>query len=159
MEIRSAVPTDAEVVTTIARRAKASWGYPRAWLDAWSGELEITRSYIERHDVAVLEMDGRVVGVVGVEVGAHGPEIGHLWVEPDAQGGGVGRRLVRWALRLAEDRGWRTLRVVSDPGAEPFYVKMGAVPTGRVDAPVAGVERTLPVLSFDVSGLRTRLGD
>jgi hypothetical protein len=49
---------------------------------------------------------------------------------------------------LARERGGHELRIESDPYAEPFYERLGAVRVGETPAPVAGVERCLPVLRF-----------
>ncbi len=36
------------------------------------------------------------------------------------------------------------------PHAQPFYERMGAIKVGDVDAPVAGVQRSLPVLRLPI---------
>lgn len=52
--------------------------------------------------------------------------------------------------KVAADHGWASMRVVSDPHAQRFYERMGAVQIGEVDAPVGGTDRVLPVLSLPV---------
>ena len=42
IEIRRATPTDSERATELARRAKAHWGYPAEWLEAWNDDLIVT---------------------------------------------------------------------------------------------------------------------
>ena len=37
--IRSARTAEADRLTDLARRAKASWGYPAAWLQMWKKDL------------------------------------------------------------------------------------------------------------------------
>ena len=150
MRVREASVQDAEELTTLARESKATWGYPEAWLRAWEPDLLISPDYIGVNLVLVAEEEGQIVGMIGVEVGREGPEIGHLWVAPGAQGRGVGRVLVGEVLELAADCGWASLRVVSDPNAEPFYERMGAVRVGGVSAPVGGEDRTLPLMSLPV---------
>jgi len=49
-----------------------------------------------------------------------------LWVEPDAIGRGHGRALWEHAVATVRERGFRELRVQSDPHAEGFYRAMGA---------------------------------
>jgi predicted N-acetyltransferase YhbS len=149
MEIRRAVAEEARRLTRLARLAKASWGYPEAWLAEWASELTISPEYIRENAVYVAEVDGSVAGVVGVGLGEEGPEIAHLWVAPEAQGLGLGRALVRQARRVAITMQWPALRIVSDPYAQPFYERLGAGKVGDVDAPVAGTERTLPVLELE----------
>jgi len=72
-----------------------------------------------------------------------------LFVDPTDIGSGVGRALLDDAVRYAARRGWSTLRVESDPGAEGFYVahgarRVGAVPSGSVPG------RELPLLDLPV---------
>ncbi len=150
LRIRRARAEDATELTRLARLSKASWGYPDAWLREWESELEISAEYIRCNAVFVAESEGAPVGVIGVGEGPEGPEIGHLWISAEAQGQGLGRALVERARRVAVQERWACLRIVSDPYAQPFYERLGAVPVGKVDAPVAGTERTLPVLRFEV---------
>lgn len=98
----------------------------------------------------VAELEGAAVGVMALEQGAHGPELVHLWVDPRHQGRGVGDALLEHARSRARDRGWRSLRVESDPDAVAFYGRYGAQVVGRVPAPVAGTDRYLPVLRLPV---------
>lgn len=142
--------SDAAELTRLARRSKASWHYPDAWLREWESELEISADYIRRNAVLVAETDGGLVGVVGVGVGPEGPEIGHLWISAEAQGRGLGRALVDRAREVAVQNQWTSLRIVSDPHAQPFYERLGAVSVGEIAAPVAGTERSLPVLRLEV---------
>ena len=149
MEIRRAVAEEAPQLTRLARRSKASWGYPEAWLVEWASELTISPEYIRENAVFLAELDGEVAGVVGVGLGEEGPEIAHLWVAPEAQGRGLGRALVEQARQVATTMQWTVLRIISDPYAQPFYERLGARKVGDVEAPVAGTARTLPVLELE----------
>lgn len=148
--IRPGTPDDAAALTALARAAKASWGYPDAWLREWEPQLTITREYLTTQTVFVAETAGGIVGMIGVETGADGPEIGHLWVSSTHQGEGWGRRLVEAAVAVATQRQWPALRILSDPHAVAFYTRLGAVHVANEPAPVAGVERTLPVLRLPI---------
>jgi GNAT superfamily N-acetyltransferase len=151
VRIRRARVADAEALTDIARAAKASWGYPDAWLTAWESVLTLTADYLRTNQVLVAEEGGERVGFASLEDGPSGPEIGHLWVAPARQGHGVGRALVRRVLLEARRRGWDSVRVESDPNARPFYERLGGIWIGEVAAPVAGTERRLPVLQLPVA--------
>jgi len=145
MKLRVALPDDADELSSVALRAKASWGYPPAWIAEWEDALRFTPGYLQAHAVFVAEVDGEIVGVVSLEATPE-PEIAHLWVLPDNHGEGVGSALMERAVRFARSEGWTSLRIESDPNAKAFYEKMGAAQIGRVAAPVAGHERFLPVL-------------
>lgn len=150
IQIQPARAEECSDLTDLARASKASWGYPHEWLIEWAGELTITPEYLASASVYVARSDSGLAGLVGVKDGDHGPEIEHLWVSPNAQGRGIGLALVRKAIQHAQERGWTALRILSDPNAEPFYERLGAVRVGDESAPVAGVARRLPVLSLPV---------
>ncbi|MEO8216515.1 MAG: hypothetical protein ABI718_05485 [Acidobacteriota bacterium] len=46
--------------------------------------------------------------------------------------------------------GHQTLQIDSDPNAESFYLRMGAVPVGTIDAPMMGTARSLTGFSLAV---------
>jgi len=145
-------PDEAAALSGLALRSKGYWGYDAAFLDACRAELTLTP------DQAVA---ARVVrGADGTVRGFHllGPdpdgnpgrgELLMLFVDPTEIGSGVGWALLADAVRYAALRGWSTLRVESDPGAEGFYVAHGARRVGTVrSGSVPG--RELPLLELPV---------
>ena len=150
MEICRAKPSESQRLTELAYLAKESWGYPVAWLDEWKADLRFTEGFIECNEVFVAKLGGEVFGVVACGDSSQGPEISHLWIDPQKQGIGLGRALVDKAKEVAGLHGWKTLRVVSDPNAQGFYERMGGILVGELNAPVAGVARNLPILELQI---------
>ncbi len=74
----------------------------------------------------------------------------HLWVLPEAMGRGVGRSLFSHALERARILGFRELEIESDPNAEGFYQRMGAHRVGTSTKVLAGHNRELPVLVYEL---------
>lgn len=147
--IRRARPSEADALTRLARAAKASWGYPAEWLDAWRAELTLTAESIQRNPVFVAEQDGALAGVAALERTADGTALEHLWVSPEHQRRGLGEALVRHALACAAAAGDAAVRVTSDPQALGFYERQGARVVTHVPAPMPGAPgRTLPVLEL-----------
>jgi GNAT superfamily N-acetyltransferase len=73
-----------------------------------------------------------------------------LFVEPEHIGTGVGRVLWSHAMVTAGTLGFERITLEADPGAEPFYLAMGArrcgsVPSGSIPG------RVLPVLEIAVA--------
>jgi predicted ester cyclase/N-acetylglutamate synthase-like GNAT family acetyltransferase len=146
---RPANRSDANRLTAIARAAKAHWGYPEAWLQAWSEDLQLTPEYLNVHRAYVAELDGEVVGVAVLEDRTNHWQIEHVWVDPVTHRHGVGKRLVNQCLRTARRLDQRQVHVLSDPYAQEFYVRLGAQPIGSVPAPMPDApERRLPLLAF-----------
>lgn len=151
--LRPARPEDAALVSELALRSKAHWGYDAAFLEACRAELTWTAEQCGSGDVVLAERDGRVVGFYALGLGA-APDRGELdacFVEPAVIGSGVGGVLLRGALAEARRRGWRRLALDADPGAEGFYLRHGARRVGEVPSgSVPG--RLLPRLEFVLSG-------
>ncbi len=153
--MRRAEQADAEKLTQLARRSKASWGYPASWLREWESQLTFSADYIRSNPVFVMTDAEDILGVIALEHDIE-PEIAHLWIDPAWQGQGLGRQLIARALEAAREFGWQFLRIESDPNAQSFYEQLGAVKVGEVKAPVAGKERLLPVLRLLVEPERSK---
>ena len=138
---------EAPRLSDLALRSKGHWGYDATFLEACRAELTLTPGQAASARVA---RDGDEL--LGFHLlGAHldQGELLMLFVDPSAIGRGVGRALLEDAQRDAASRGWSTLRVESDPGAEGFYLAHGARRVGSVPSgSVAG--RELPLLELPV---------
>ncbi|GHF62634.1 N-acetyltransferase [Kitasatospora xanthocidica] len=152
MQIRPARPDEAALLTGIALRSKAYWGYDEAFMAACREELTVDAAVIEGSFTAVAEEDGRVLGFALLSGGPPSGSLEMLFVEPGAIGRGVGRALFGHVRERATALGLRRLTIDSDPHAEPFYRAMGAVRIGSTpSASIPG--RELPLLALEpVSG-------
>ena len=152
VRIRPALVHEADLLSDIAVRAKAHWDYSPADLARWRGELVVAPSAIAARPTWVAQIDEQVLGFYQLQAGAAQWALEHLWVLPDRMGRGVGRALLRHAVRLAADRGAIALAIDADPHAEPFYLACGARRVGAVVAPVQGhPERVRPQLLLTTS--------
>jgi GNAT superfamily N-acetyltransferase len=128
--IRRAQPGEAQLLTELARRSKASWGYDADFMERAAGELTITSAAIIEHEVWVLEdRKGMVIGFHRVIPGEPAV-LEDLWLEPDAIGGGHGRRLWEHAESVARAGGATAMELDAEPNAMGFYERMGAVRVG-----------------------------
>jgi GNAT superfamily N-acetyltransferase len=152
--VRDARATDGEVLSRLAMRSKAHWGYPDEFLAACRGELTYDERYLAAHRVFIVEVGGRVAGFCTLEsLDDDRVELGGLFVEPGFIGTGLGRALMRHALAAARAAGARIMVIHGDPNARPFYEASGAVEVGRVpSASVPG--RTLPMFEIDLRANR-----
>ena len=150
MVIRPATGDDADALTDLAHRAKAHWGYPASWMREWDPHLTIIPDYLDMHDVWVAEHDGAILGMCALEDRGTRWSLEHVWVEPTAHGGGIGRALVTRALDEARRRHPGIVELLADPFASGFYERLGARHAGDVAAPMPGARgRTLPRYEFD----------
>ena len=149
--VRDARPDEAQELSDLALRSKAHWGYGRDFLEACRPALTLSPDDVRRDEVGALELEGRLVGFHRISGEPPEGELADLWVDPDFIGRGLGLELVRDACRRARAHGFRSLVVESDPHAEGFYVRLGAVRIGERESSVAG-GRCLPLLRLEVEG-------
>ncbi len=134
--IRRARPEEADALTEIACRAKAHWGYPAHYVARWRDEfLTISPDYIVAHLVWVVVVEGdEPVAFAALERRATGDELEHLWVLPAYMGQGIGKRLFHVVARHSPE-----FSFTSDPHADGFYCKLGALKTGQRRSAYQGI--------------------
>jgi amino-acid N-acetyltransferase len=116
VELRAASSADLEAVFGLLERS----GLPRAGVaDNFSQFL-------------VAEADGRLVGVVGLELYGQSALLRSAAVEESWRGSGVGRVLVERALDLARERGIDDVYLLTT-SAEHYFPKFGFVCVRRDD--------------------------
>jgi predicted N-acetyltransferase YhbS len=143
--IRSPETEEAAILTKLILRSKAHWGYSEEFMKSVEKELTITGDYLKTAVVFVAEQKGNIVGIVGLS--AKRDEMEFLFVDPDFMGQGIGRLL--WEKIADESRRLEipSFKILSDPGAEPFYLKMGAKRIGMARSSV----RMLPLMEFSLT--------
>jgi GNAT superfamily N-acetyltransferase len=144
--IRPARADEREGLTELQRRASLMWDEDRDALLAEPDVIDLPGDQIVGGHVFVFEEAGAVLGFGVVLPRDDGDaELDGLFVEPDAWGRGIGRRLMDHAAALARGRGCHALKVVANKRALGFYAKcgfqaLGDVPT-RFSPGVAMVKR------------------
>jgi ribosomal protein S18 acetylase RimI-like enzyme len=118
--IRPATPADADEVGRVFVAARDEMAYlpripdeHRPLLGGW---------LVERHPIWVAERasDDRVVGFAGLDAG----EVTHLYVEPAAQGAGIGTELTEHLKALSGGELWLWV-FQRNEGARRFYERQG----------------------------------
>lgn len=151
--IRPALPNEAELLSALALRSKAHWGYSTEFLNACREELSHSPEQIASSDFVfqVSEIAGAIVGFYALKrLSDMEVELDALFIAPEHIGQGIGRALMEHALRTAVAHGAMSLVTQSDPFAESFYQAAGGVRTGmRESGSIPG--RYLPVLKFTLA--------
>ncbi|MBU1375978.1 MAG: GNAT family N-acetyltransferase [Alphaproteobacteria bacterium] len=140
--IRWARGDEAAALSALALRAKASWGYDAAFMEACRAELTLTPEQMARWTIWVAEADGAIAGMIALNL-TDGAVVEDFFVEPDVQGRGVGATLMATLLAACREAGVTTLEVDADPNAEGIYARLGFVTFAR--SPSGSIPgRTLP---------------
>jgi GNAT superfamily N-acetyltransferase len=154
IEIRRAMPDEADQLTALAHAAKRHWNYPQEWIDSWAFDLTLTPQFIATNEVFVAIIAEAIAGCSALVVDEHLAQLEHMWIYPKQMGRGVGRALFEHVLRRAGELGFSRLELSADPNAEAFYERMGAKRIGDVPADILGQPRILPRMRVDLD--RTR---
>ncbi|WP_438289961.1 GNAT family N-acetyltransferase [Streptomyces sp. HUAS TT7] len=129
VSVRRATARDAKRLTRLVRTSSAYEG-PYAPMIAG---YRVGPDYIETHEVYVaVGTDGRVLGFYALILNP--PELDLMFVADSAQGLGIGRLLMAHMKGEARAAGLDSVRIVSHPPAEGFYLSVGARRTGTVAA-------------------------
>jgi GNAT superfamily N-acetyltransferase len=148
--LRFAEVEESLVLSELCLRSKAVWGYDLDFLRACRAELTLTPADFECSQVQVAETEGKIVGIAQIKIEGKVAALEKLFVEPENLGSEVGRLLYRWATAAALQEGATVLTIESDPGAAPFYRRMGAIDNGLVPSgSIPG--RMLPKLRAELS--------
>jgi len=123
--IRLARPSDAEALTSLALRAKASWGYDEEFMELCREELTLTPEKMNAWTIWVAECDGRLAGMIALNVGGEQAELEDFMVEPEFHGRGIGRALMSALFKECSTQRVRSVSLDADPNAEAIYRKFG----------------------------------
>src|SRR3954454_11332418 len=130
---------------------RSSMHFPmyRSQLTAHPDAVELPAEQITAGHVRVAEHDGVVVGfAVLLERSGDAWWVDGVFVEAGRMRGGVGRRLVAEAKRIARERGATRIDVVANPQAVAFYEAVGFQPAGEAQTRFGPAPRmSLPVAS------------
>ena len=128
--IRRAEPCDAAILTAIAVRSEAHWGYDPAFMDVFREIYKITESFIAKNPVFLAEAGGEVLGFYALS----GRELEYLYLEPARIGKGLGRLLWDHLTGHCRHLGIKEIHLVCGPQPRSFYLKMGAEEAGEVES-------------------------
>ncbi len=126
MILRAPLEDELPALADLCFRSKAVWGYDAAFMEACRPVLRVDPDRARRGLARVAVLHDVLLGVAQVSLDGDEAELDLMFVDPDHQGLGAGRRLFSWAADVARSHGARRLVILSDPDARPFYEKMGA---------------------------------
>ena len=132
IRLRDALPDELPTLSGLCLRSKAVWGYDDAFMTACRAELTLHPDELQTSRLQVAERDATVVGLAQVKVVGVDADLLKLFIEPACLGSGIGRLLLQWATTTARDLGAVRMTIEADPGAAPFYERMGAHHAGFV---------------------------
>lgn len=136
MLINKAIPADHKILTEISFQSKGHWNYLSNYFDIWKDELTITKEYITKNLVFVVENNGTKVGYYSVVNLHHDIEVSgvkiekgywleHMFILPQFLRQKIGTKMVTHLKKVCAQKGISQLCVLADPNSKGFYEKMG----------------------------------
>jgi ribosomal protein S18 acetylase RimI-like enzyme len=129
--LRIAAAGDADALSDLSFRSKASNGYDADFMEACRDELAVTSATLADGEVWVSETNGKPVGFFDIRLEKDVLEVYSLYVDPDVKRSGIGRIL--WAA--LEERAVammaKAIELDADPAAVQFYTAMGCSIIGQ----------------------------
>lgn len=134
--IRPATGADVPAIVAMSEKFYATTAYPEQAPFCPETVTALAANLTESHVMLVAESDGALVGMVGLFVAPfmfNASKTGAYevvwWVDPDAQGAGVGKALLSAIEPACRDRGVDSIQMVhlhtSPPQAAAIYERMG----------------------------------
>ena len=126
MTIRPAIPAERRQLEALQWRASLGNEGDRDALLRHPDAIDLPPEQIAAGGVFVLEEDGAIVGFSAILRREDGDtELDALFVEPEIQRRGIGRRLIEHCAEVARSTGSRALHVIGNAHAKEFYLSCG----------------------------------
>ncbi len=133
MQLRLARIEELAELEDLRRRASLALDEYREALLAHPDAIALPAEQIERGEVVVAEIDGRIAGFAVVLDQDGRAELDGLFVEPQLWRQGIGSALIEEAVHDARSRGLSLMTVVANPGAKEFYERSGFTVEGSAE--------------------------
>ncbi|MCF2949162.1 GNAT family N-acetyltransferase [Paraglaciecola aquimarina] len=147
--IQQAGLDDAPILSDLALKSKAHWGYNQIFLDNCKAELTYTAEQLNSKQwcfKVVKNLEQEVVGFYAIHyVSNQQAELNALFIEPKFIGQGIGKILLSDVIQQTKKLQLSELIIHSDPYAEDFYLSQGAIKIGETESGSIP-DRFLPLL-------------
>ncbi|MDJ0568095.1 MAG: GNAT family N-acetyltransferase [Pleurocapsa sp. MO_192.B19] len=148
--IRKGQPSESELLSDLALRSKAYWGYSQEFIDACRKELTYSPEDIQSNHIFVAEIDNSIVGFYALAIlSPIEIELEALFIEPVYIGQGYGRKLIDHAKTISHQLGRQVIIIQGDPNAASFYLAVGGKLIGETES-TSIPDRYLPTFMIQI---------
>ena len=149
VKIRSAQANEYDILTNIATKSEAYWGYDSNYMNRFKSIYNVSEEFINNNPTIIIEDDENIVGFYCVINNWSGASLEYFFIEPKYIGNGYGKLLWNDLIQNCKNLGIKEFNIVTSPQAKEFYVKMGAIPCGEVES-LLKKGRIIPQLIYSV---------
>lgn len=149
VNIRGAKVDEYEILTDIAIKSEAYWGYDSDYMDKFKSIYNVSEEFIRSNPTVLIEEDNSIIGFYGLICKDNETSLEYFFIEPKYIGKGYGKLLWNYLVSDCKNLGIENFDIVTSPQAKEFYVKMGAIPCGEVES-LLKKGRIIPQLIYRV---------
>ena len=147
--IVKATVNDASILTEVAIKSKAFWGYSKEDLQSWEQDLTVTSSMITNlYAFKYLQIKEVVGFYILNKPKANAIELEFLFVKPEFIGKAIGRKLLHHAFQFAKEQNCNFMTLLADPNAVKFYERNGFEIIAKKESSIKG--RYLPIMKKEL---------
>jgi len=144
----SAETKHTELLRNTLISSKSYWGYSKDQLEQWRLNLKFENKYVYRNTVKLILEGSDVIGFFALVKGDI-DELDHFWLLPKVIGKGYGNMVFEQIIFECNSLDINEFYIISDPNAEGFYLKKGALKVGEIYSEPQ--KRMLPKLKYSVA--------
>lgn len=149
LNIRRAKVGEHEILTDIAIKSEAYWGYDSDYMDKFKSIYNVSEEFIKNNPTVLIEEDNSIIGFYGLICKDNGTSLEYFFIEPKCIGKGYGKLLWNYLVSHCKNLSIKDFDIVTSPQAKEFYVKMGAIQCGEVES-LLKKGRIIPQLIYTV---------
>lgn len=147
--IRNAKAEEYKILTDIAIKSEAYWGYDSDYMDKFKFIYKVSEEFINNNPTVIMEEDENISGFYGILTEQNETSLEYFFIEPKYIGHGYGKILWNYLVKDCKNLGIKEFSIVTSPQAKEFYVKMGAIPCGEVES-LLKKGRIIPQLIYTI---------
>ncbi len=147
VNIRNAKANEYNVLTDIATKSEAYWGYDSDYMDKFKSIYNVSEAFISNNPTVIIEEDKNIIGFYGVITKSGEVSLEYFFIEPKYIGKGYGKLLWNYLIKDCRNFGIKAFNIVTSPQAKEFYIKMGAMQCGEVES-IVRKGRIIPQLIY-----------
>jgi N-acetylglutamate synthase-like GNAT family acetyltransferase len=140
---------DASILTHIAIKSEAYWGYDFEFMKKFKSVYKITEDFIQNNPTYGIIDENVIIGFYGILINERETSLEYLFIEPQYIGKGYGKMLWNHMINECKALNIKEFTLVTSQQAKEFYIKLGAKICGEVDSLVSEGRR-VPKLIYRV---------
>ena len=145
--IRPAELFEAGILTDLASKSEAYWGYDSDFMKKFGEVYKVTEDFLCKNTTFIISENDAIIGFYSVSTGEEECSLEYFYIDPRNIGKGYGRILCEHMMEYCKKLGIKEIFAVTSPQAKEFYEKMGAVQVAEVES-LLKKGRVIPKLKF-----------